>query len=631
MTDVYDALCKTLSGYADAVPWADFTPTDWESLPTMARAEGVAPLMYWKLKEGGWPASMPDATRTSLAQAYYSTVARNMLLYRELRRVLDVLGESGIPAIALKGAALAATLYPHIGLRPMGDLDLLVPRPLIEKAVQAARSFGYREIHPELAPGINKVVGYHVHLQGGLQAPACVELHWSLMGGDHDWRSPPMGWFWEQTELISSDGGGEQGGIEGSHTLTPTAHLPYLAAHLMLHHGETQARLLWFYDIHLVIHRWGERLNWDELLARSADFRWAAALFAALQGAQLRFHTVLPPGVLDVLTDVRDPHSQRFVERNADPSQTSAARTWNKLTALSWPARLRLALALVFPSPAHLRWRYSVGSGLWPLYYPRRWTELIGDALGIFWRRLRGIRMTNRVPKGLLVTFSGIDGAGKSTQIELLMEHLRQEGRKPLYVWTRGGYTPLFEGLKVLLRRLPGRAVPPSGNNPQRAQVFSRGWVRRLWLVLALLDLLWLYGLQLRWWRWRGRAVVCDRYLWDTLIDFRLNFPHEQVERWWLWRLIVRIAPRPDAAFLLLVPVEESVRRSDVKGEPFREPPEVLAQRLAQYQALAQDGHWHVMDGRRPIPELAGEVLAVVQSPPSIPPKLGEGENCHPQ
>lgn len=214
----------------------------------------------------------------------------------------------------------------------------------------------------------------------------------------------------------------------------------------------------------------------------------------------------------------------------------------------------------------------------------------------------------------MLVTFSGIDGAGKSTQIELLMDHLRREGRKPLYVWTRGGYTPLFERLKALLRRLPGRAVPPPGNNPRRTQAFRKGWVRRLWLVLGLLELLWLYGLQLRWWRWRGRVVVCDRYLWDTLIDFRLNFPQEYVERWWLWRLLARIAPQPDAAFLLLVPVEESVRRSDAKGEPFRDPPEVLAQRLAQYQALAQDGCWHVIDGRRPIPELAAEVWMTVES-----------------
>ena len=113
--------------------------------------------------------------------------------------------------------------------------------------------------------------------------------------------------------------------------------------------------------------------------------------------------------------------------------------------------------------------------------------------------------------QGLLITFSGIDGAGKSTQIDLLMDHLRRQGRKPIYVWTRGGYTPLFEGLKTLLRRLPGRAVPPPGHNPQREQTCRKGWVRRRWLIAALLDLLWRLGVRVRWWRRRGQTVVCDR------------------------------------------------------------------------------------------------------------------------
>ena len=225
----------------------------------------------------------------------------------------------------------------------------------------------------------------------------------------------------------------------------------------------------------------------------------------------------------------------------------------------------------------------------------------------------------------MLIAFSGLDGAGKSTQIELLMDHLRREGQNPVCVWTRGGYTPLFEGLKALLRRLPGRTVPPSGSNPQRARAFGKGWVRRLWLVLALLDLLWVYGVQLRWRRWRGRIVICDRYLWDTLIDFRLNFAQERVERWWLWRLLAWAAPEPDAAFLLLAPVQVSVRRSDVKGEPFRDSPEVLAQRLAHYQSLAAEyGDWHILDGQRPIPDLAAEIWTLLDK------KLGAKRSTSP-
>lgn len=214
---------------------------------------------------------------------------------------------------------------------------------------------------------------------------------------------------------------------------------------------------------------------------------------------------------------------------------------------------------------------------------------------------------------GRLVVFSGLDGAGKSTQIALLVSRLKAGGQHPEVIWTRGGYTLLFEALKGMLRRISrGRVVPASGHSPQRERALTQPRTRRIWLTLALIDLLWVYGVQVRWLRWWGRAVICDRYLWDTLIDFCLNFPQERVEDWGLWRLLVKASPRPDVAFLLLVPVEESLRRSRQKQEPFPDSPETLARRLAHYQALAENGYWRVMDGRRPMAELAAEIWTAV-------------------
>jgi len=214
--------------------------------------------------------------------------------------------------------------------------------------------------------------------------------------------------------------------------------------------------------------------------------------------------------------------------------------------------------------------------------------------------------------QGSLITFGGLDGAGKSTQIALLTDYLVKSGRKPVCIWTRGGYTSVLQGLKTLSRRFLSKRLPPSGNSPQRSQAFSKWWVRRLWLFLALLDLLRVYGVQIRWHRYRGRVVVCDRYLWDSAIDFRLNFPQENLDDYWLWRLLGRISSEPDAAFLLLVSVEESVRRSALKGEPFPDPPEVLKQSLAYYQDLISRVPFHVLDGSRPIPALFNQVLTML-------------------
>lgn len=213
----------------------------------------------------------------------------------------------------------------------------------------------------------------------------------------------------------------------------------------------------------------------------------------------------------------------------------------------------------------------------------------------------------------LLVAFSGLDGAGKSTQIALLAAHLRSQGQDPVVIWTRGGYTPLFSALKKLLRRLSGeRMVPQAGPSQQRSQTMAQPAILRLWLSLAMLDMMWVYGARVRTERWRGRPVICDRYLWDTEIDFRLNFPQARFDRWLIWRLLVRITPRPDAAFLLSIPVDVSVHRSRLKDEPFPTPPELLAWRTEIYDIAAQRDSLLVLDGERPADQLASEILATL-------------------
>jgi thymidylate kinase len=81
--------------------------------------------------------------------------------------------------------------------------------------------------------------------------------------------------------------------------------------------------------------------------------------------------------------------------------------------------------------------------------------------------------------------------------------------------------------------------------------------------------------------------VLLDRYIIDTVVDFRLNFPGEGTEAGMLWRTMARLAVRPDAAIFLRVPVNVSIQRCAKKDEPFPDSPERLAERLALYDALA--------------------------------------------
>jgi dTMP kinase len=214
-----------------------------------------------------------------------------------------------------------------------------------------------------------------------------------------------------------------------------------------------------------------------------------------------------------------------------------------------------------------------------------------------------------------LVVFSGIDGAGKSTQIRMLEQRISVGGRRTLVLWTRIGYTPGMNLARSLARKLLGaRIVPPPGNSDARERVFKRRWVRRWWLRLAMLDLIVRWGFWLRLCRWCGYLVICDRYLYDSELDLRLHFPGESASQWWLWRLVVWSCPRPDAAFLLSIPWDEYSQRSIRKREPFPLSSAEFERRLRQYGRMASDEHWMVLDGRRPQAELACMIASRVAS-----------------
>jgi len=157
-----------------------------------------------------------------------------------------------------------------------------------------------------------------------------------------------------------------------------------------------------------------------------------------------------------------------------------------------------------------------------------------------------------------------------------------------------------------------GHRSIPSGRTEERKMAFKNPWIRKLWLYLAILDLIFVYGLYIRICRMVGYVVIADRYLIDTWIDFRLNFPDEEIDHWILWKLLDWITPKPDVAFLLLIEVEECLLRSELKNEPFPDSDEVLRKRIFLYESLADQ--MCVIDCMRPIDVICDEIITCVSN-----------------
>ncbi len=210
----------------------------------------------------------------------------------------------------------------------------------------------------------------------------------------------------------------------------------------------------------------------------------------------------------------------------------------------------------------------------------------------------------------MIITFSGMDGAGKSTQIDLLVKKLEKDNKKASYIWARGGYTPGFEFLKKIMRKLLGKAVPKAGHSQARQKTISKPFVSWVWLNIAMLDMAILYGVVLRIKSSFGKVTICDRYIDDTALDFTLNFPHIDFKNMLAWKFLSLLAPVPDKSFLFLIPVEISMQRSLLKDEPFPDSKETLENRLKSYSdySFFNENKYIRIDGTQTIEKVESKI-----------------------
>ncbi len=211
----------------------------------------------------------------------------------------------------------------------------------------------------------------------------------------------------------------------------------------------------------------------------------------------------------------------------------------------------------------------------------------------------------------MIIAVSGVDCSGKSTQIEQLVERLESMGRRAQVRWYRPGYSDELDALRALLRRRSG-VLPPPGAGAAREKAFSRPWVRSVWIGVAVLDTVWTYGIKLRCASWLGRLIICDRYIWDAVLDLHLRFPQRIGLSGALSTLLKLSCPTPRVNVLLHLSAEEALDRQEKKAEPFPDDRETFLKRHGVYDAWADDGRFEVIDAERSIEEIHAQIVSLV-------------------
>ena len=99
---------------------------DWQAILRKAERWRLAPLLYTNLRQAAQSGQVPKAITERLRHLYHRDTTYGVAQREVLRATLVRFSQASVSVIVLKGAALAALVYPSPTLRPMGDIDLLV-------------------------------------------------------------------------------------------------------------------------------------------------------------------------------------------------------------------------------------------------------------------------------------------------------------------------------------------------------------------------------------------------------------------------------------------------------------------------------------------------------------------------
>jgi Uncharacterised nucleotidyltransferase len=120
----------------------EIPPDELDAIAPLLLAGGVGPLVYWRLRQGGYPRS---AGAVELQRAYVREAAQAVRHQHDIKAVMALLRSAGVDPILVKGWAIAR-LYPETGLRPYSDIDLCV-RPdqhaAAERVLKGAEGSAY--------------------------------------------------------------------------------------------------------------------------------------------------------------------------------------------------------------------------------------------------------------------------------------------------------------------------------------------------------------------------------------------------------------------------------------------------------------------------------------------------------
>lgn len=316
-----------------ACAWAAHTAPHTASLLSDAATWRLLPLLWSRWRR--WPHTGEAAAAHALVAESLAEVKRTWLENHRRLKAANALAEQlaavGVPVMLVKGLPLALQAYGDLGLRPMGDFDLVVPFAQVQPALQVLAASGWRPLptplkhssgeegeaalppwalQPRPLQAFDALFLQVRHSHGfrhasGLEA----DLHWFVFQGHCD-PGVDEG-IWRGAAALASVN--RAPGCQPSPLLLvpdPADHLLLVLSHAA--RWDVVPAVRWLADAALLL-RAAPTLDWDRLRLEARRRRLTAVVAPMLALLQEQAQAAVPSAVVRELAEVRRSRRERLL------------------------------------------------------------------------------------------------------------------------------------------------------------------------------------------------------------------------------------------------------------------------------------------------------------------------------
>lgn len=229
---------------------------DWSDLAELASQHGVSPRFYQTVKALAKTEPFPADLHTRLKNAYLQNAVRNTLLLARATKLLQDFNSNNIDTIALKGIYLVENINHTIGERYFCDIDLLVKRADLPKAIARAQECGFNP-STYFDPADQDIDIKHVPPMFNHEGLP-LEIHWTLLEEDEPFNI-------DAAELWQRAIPAKVAGVDVL-ALSPEDFAAHLCLHFTYQH-HLSLGMKGLLDVADVLRHFQDQFDWDRFLS----------------------------------------------------------------------------------------------------------------------------------------------------------------------------------------------------------------------------------------------------------------------------------------------------------------------------------------------------------------------------